>query len=326
MTRLLEVLIGPASSTGSPITFMMRPSVSSPTGTAMAAPVSVTSWPRTRPSVESMATVRTVFSPKCWATSSTRRLPRFCVSSELRISGRCPSNWTSTTAPVTWRICPTLLVAIALLHPLLSSERLGAGDDFDQFLGNVGLALAVVAQGQLVDHVPGIARGAVHGAHPRPLLGGCVLQQAAENLAGDIARQQLAQDFIFLRLVLVDRLGAAGGSRAIRLGKLRGNELQRRGFLRDDRLEFREVQRGDIEFAGFKHAQDFLGDTGGHLEADLLQPAQIDAVDDLASIGAAQIVGALASNGKNFDGLAGGQQALGVLSRQLGNVGVEPPA
>ena len=55
MARLLGVLIGPASSTGSPMTFMMRPSVSSPTGTAIGRPVSVTSWPRTRPSVESMA-------------------------------------------------------------------------------------------------------------------------------------------------------------------------------------------------------------------------------------------------------------------------------
>ena len=46
------VLIGPASSTASPTTFMMRPKVSSPTGTAIGSPVSTTSWPRTRPSVE----------------------------------------------------------------------------------------------------------------------------------------------------------------------------------------------------------------------------------------------------------------------------------
>ena len=44
-----RVLIGPASSTGSPMTFMMRPSVPSPTGTEIGAPVSVTSCPRTRP-------------------------------------------------------------------------------------------------------------------------------------------------------------------------------------------------------------------------------------------------------------------------------------
>ena len=39
---------------------MMRPSVPSPTGTAIGWPVSVTSWPRTSPSLVSIATVRTV--------------------------------------------------------------------------------------------------------------------------------------------------------------------------------------------------------------------------------------------------------------------------
>ena len=72
------------------MTFMMRPSVSSPTGTAIGSPVSLTSWPRTRPSVVSMATVRTVFSPRCCATSSTRRLPLLSVSSAFRIAGSVP--------------------------------------------------------------------------------------------------------------------------------------------------------------------------------------------------------------------------------------------
>src|SRR5262249_51895499 len=205
MARLAGVLMGPASSTGSPITFMMRPSVSSPTGTAMGRPVSVTSWPRTRPSEESMATVRTVFSPRCWATSSTRRWPWLVVSSAFRISGRCPSNCTSTTAPITWRILPTLLDAMACPYVLVLRlgvmpglvpgihrsacsgargwldpghkarddrclQRLGAGDDLDQLLGDVGLALAVVLDGQLVDHVAGVAGGVVHGRHARALL------------------------------------------------------------------------------------------------------------------------------------------------------------
>jgi hypothetical protein len=42
MARLPEVTSGPASSTGSPMTFMMRPSVSGPTGTVIGAPVSDT--------------------------------------------------------------------------------------------------------------------------------------------------------------------------------------------------------------------------------------------------------------------------------------------
>ena len=53
------------------MTFMMRPSVSGPTGTVIGAPVSVTSWPRTMPSVVSMAMQRTVRSPSSCATSST---------------------------------------------------------------------------------------------------------------------------------------------------------------------------------------------------------------------------------------------------------------
>ena len=42
------------------MTLMMRPSVPAPTGTVIGWPVSVTSWPRTRPSVVSIAMVRTV--------------------------------------------------------------------------------------------------------------------------------------------------------------------------------------------------------------------------------------------------------------------------
>ena len=67
----------------SPMTFMMRPSVSGPTGMLMGAPVSSTGWPRTRPSVPSIAIVRTVFSPKCWATSRMRRGSKSLTSSAL---------------------------------------------------------------------------------------------------------------------------------------------------------------------------------------------------------------------------------------------------
>jgi hypothetical protein len=56
----------------SPRTLKMRPSVTSPTGTVMEAPVSTTSMPRAMPSVESMATARTRSSPRCCWTSQTR--------------------------------------------------------------------------------------------------------------------------------------------------------------------------------------------------------------------------------------------------------------
>ena len=73
-------------------------------------------------------------------------------------------------------------------------ERLGARDDLDQFLGDLRLALAVVADRQPVDHVAGVARGVVHGAHLGALLGGGVLEQRAEDLDRDVARQEVGED------------------------------------------------------------------------------------------------------------------------------------
>ena len=61
-------------STGSPSTFHSRPSVSLPTGTVIGPPVSTTSTPRGRPSVESMATARTRSSPRCCCTSAIRSM------------------------------------------------------------------------------------------------------------------------------------------------------------------------------------------------------------------------------------------------------------
>ena len=65
---------GPASSTGSPMTFMMRPSVPLPTGTMMGAPVSRHGLAAGQAlgRVHRDAAHR-VDSPSCWATSSTRR-------------------------------------------------------------------------------------------------------------------------------------------------------------------------------------------------------------------------------------------------------------
>ena len=61
-------------STGSPSTLRIRPSAAAPTGTVIADPVSIASMPRTTPSVELMATVRTWLRPMCCCTSTTTRI------------------------------------------------------------------------------------------------------------------------------------------------------------------------------------------------------------------------------------------------------------
>src|SRR6266581_1093924 len=310
MARLPSDLIGPASSTGSPITFMMRPSVPAPTGTLIGSPVSLTSWPRTRPSEVSIATVRTVDSPRCCATSSTRRLPWLLVSSAFRIAGRWPSNCTSTTAPMTWvmrpvwlagvainsllriRICVRQLIALAPLHCL------GAGDDFDQLLGNLGLTGAVVDQGLLADHVAGVAGGVVHRAHLRAVERGVVFQQRTENLHREIARQQARQDFVFFRLIFVRRRRT--GIRGRRFHHQRDDLLRGRD-LGDDGFETRVEQRADVELAGLEARDDLPGDILGVDEAELAYCAQIDMFDDLLLEQAAELLVALAADAEELD-------------------------
>ena len=58
-----------ATSSGSPRVLNTWPLVTSPTGTVIGLPVSVTSAPRTRPSVGCIEMARTRLSPRCWATS-----------------------------------------------------------------------------------------------------------------------------------------------------------------------------------------------------------------------------------------------------------------
>lgn len=57
--------MGPLSSMGSPITFIILPKVSGPTGIIIGLPVSTTVYPLIKPSVESMAIDLTLLSPKC---------------------------------------------------------------------------------------------------------------------------------------------------------------------------------------------------------------------------------------------------------------------
>ncbi len=71
MEDVVSVLIFPSSSTGSPMTFITRPSVAFPTGTEIGPPRSRTFIPRTMPSVGNIETARTRPSPRCCWTSAT---------------------------------------------------------------------------------------------------------------------------------------------------------------------------------------------------------------------------------------------------------------
>src|ERR1700742_4674088 len=112
---------------------------------------------------------------------------------------------------MTWVTRPTWLAAVAMKlsfeilylndrRLVRASDRLGAGDDLDQLLGDLGLTGSVVDLGLLADHFAGIAGGVVHRAHLRAVERSVVFQQRAEDLHREIARQQIAQNLVFFRL------------------------------------------------------------------------------------------------------------------------------
>ena len=100
-------------SMASPVTLNKRPLIPSPTGIDIGMPVSTTTVPLTKPSVPSIAMVRTLSSPKCCCTSSTNVSPlSFFSSNAFNISGNLLplSNCTSTTAPMIDFTLPVLAI------------------------------------------------------------------------------------------------------------------------------------------------------------------------------------------------------------------------
>jgi len=81
------------------------------------------------------------------------------------------------------RRCSKMRLSVSLAISLFltqwepeSLQRLGAGDDLDQLLGDLRLAGAVVRKRLLANHLAGIAGGVVHRAHLRAIERGGVLQ------------------------------------------------------------------------------------------------------------------------------------------------------
>src|ERR1700722_12006090 len=131
------------------------------------------------PSVLSIATHLTVLSPSSWATSRTKVRLSILQVSAFWMKGNSPGNCTSTTAPSTCVTRPTTLLA---MRKGPSSERFGARNDLDQFSCDVGLAGAIVVQGQPLDHVASVTGRVVHRGHARAMLAGGTFQQRRVGL------------------------------------------------------------------------------------------------------------------------------------------------
>src|SRR6266571_581599 len=153
------------------------------------------------------------------------------------MSGRAPAgNSTSTTGPMTWVILPFWrFVAVAMWSfPESLLERLGTAHDLHQLLRDVGLASAVVLEGERRDHLLGVLRGRLHRAHAGPVLGGRRLEEGAPDLHRDVAREEIREERLAGRLVLeVNR----GGSCLVGGAGVDGEQLDYDRLLGDGALE-----------------------------------------------------------------------------------------
>src|SRR5690606_1324024 len=195
----------------------------SPTGTVIGEPVSMTSVPRTRPSVGAMATARTFESPRCCATSAITFLVSPAtvnsISTALRISGR-PSggNSMSTTGPATFTMRPlaSLITRLRFSSLVGSHQGLRSTDDLGDGGGDLGLAGPVGLNSQNPDQLFGVVRRRLHGPAACRVLRRGGLEQHDEDDGLDVHRKQPGQDVVGRGLVLV---GDPGGT--LLLGHLR---------------------------------------------------------------------------------------------------------
>jgi hypothetical protein len=86
----------------------------------------------------------------------------------------------------------------------------------NQFFGDLSLTLAVVIHRQLVDHLAGIARGVIHGAHACALLGSRIFEQRPKNLHRNVSRNEIVEDRHRIRFVFIGGIAAAFPASSLR--------------------------------------------------------------------------------------------------------------
>src|SRR5580704_3732793 len=242
-----------SSSIGAPITLNMRPRVSTPTGTEIGLPVACTGSPRRKPSVASIAMVRTVLSPIAPSTSRTTTRPSWVLTSRASKSSGCSpgGNSTSTTAPMTWLTWPSVVFFFSVLGACLvfainppSARRphgFGAANDLHQLCRDAGLAHLVREQRERVDQVAGGVGRVLHCDHLGRVLARLVLQHRLEDLRLHVTGKQAVEHRFRVRFV--DVIGSRAFAFAFAVRNLSRDEHSDRWFLLHRGDPFRVAQQ-----------------------------------------------------------------------------------
>ena len=205
---------------GSPVTLIRRPSVPSPTGTRdRPRRCRSTSTPRASPSVESMATARTLSSPRCCCTSATtfavwpsplsmRDRERVVDGRQLvrkaDVDDRADHLDHSSFVHLVSTPCCAVMPPPSTLLVRPRSTRARSAPATTSRISCVMLAWRArfMASVSDADHLLGAVAGVAHGRHARALLAGARLEQGAVDRDLDVGGQQPLEDL--RRVGLVD--------------------------------------------------------------------------------------------------------------------------
>ena len=153
------------------------------------------------------------------------------------------------------------------------------------------------------------------------MLGRSIFAVCAKQLNGNIARQQVSEDF-FLVWLIFNRCRNADGI-AFTGGNSDGHQLNLRWRLRKDVFELAEEQMRDIKFARFKTCGQIFAPCLYISVSELAQIAWFNAVDDIATESPAELIAAFLSDGIEFNGLAFGLQCFCLTAGKTDDIGVE---
>src|SRR6478609_2296109 len=239
----------PGASMHRPSALNTWPLTTSPTGTEMGAPVSVTGAPRTRPSVGCIEMLRTMSSPRCRATSRVRvwasPAPVTSTCRALNNGGTPPrGNSMSTTGPMTRTTRPvvggaSVVVMESVLFISGCGESVGAADNLGEFLGDLRLPGLVGLPTEVLDDVVRVVRRGLAGGPTGCRLAGRGVQQRRVDPGLEILRQHLVQQQIRRRLELVGRQQRPGGRVGLDVLDLHRRHSPRLRPLGDHRDEMR---------------------------------------------------------------------------------------
>ena len=198
-----------------------------------------------------------------------------------------------------------------------SFEGFGAGDDFDDFVGDGGLAGFVVAEGEVFEEFGGVVGGFLHGCHACAVFGGEGVEDDAVEGGAEGEGYHLAEDVVFggFEDVVVGGGGGASHTGIARFSS-EGEELFGGEDLGEGVFELVVDDFDMVELCGGEALHDVVGEGCDFVEGGAVEEVVVGGEGEVAL--ACEEFGAFLADGHDVELCAGGEGGAVVVDALLG--------